>query len=387
MTPSAKGSGSSSSPTSRPGRSRACCSPTWAPTWSRWSRRPATRCGRGRRSPRTRQTGERFSHNFASVNRNKRVVVADLKDAEDLGAGPRRCVAAADVVVENYRPGVLDRLGLGYDEVRDGHPGLVYCSISGYGLTSPYVNDGAYDVVIQGMSGADVGDRRAPDGGPVKAGVPVGDFTAGLYAAYTVAALLPQVGRDRPVGTGRRARCSTACSPSRPCRPASTGGPAASPAGWAPPTRATRRTRASRRADGDFTVAAGNDRLWAAVAEVTGLPRAGRRPAVRDAARPGRAPGRAGGAAAGAVRGGEARALAHRAAGPRRALRTGQHASARSSPTRTSRRPGWSHGCRVPVAGEVPHGGLPGADRGSADRGSTAARRCSVRTRTCTPSG
>ena len=151
-----EGSGSSSSPTSRPGRSRACCSPTWAPTWSSWSRRPATRCGRGRRSPRTTETGEQFSHNFASVNRNKRSVVVDLKDTGDTGglARARALVAEADVVVENYRPGVLDRLGLGYDEVtRDRDRGLVYCSVSGYGLTSPYVNDGAYDVVIQGMSG------------------------------------------------------------------------------------------------------------------------------------------------------------------------------------------------------------------------------------------
>ena len=101
------------------------------------------------------ETGEQFSHNFASVNRNKRSVVVDLKDRAGgprprEGAGRRR----ADVVVENYRPGVLDRLGLGYDEVvRDRDRGLVYCSVSGYGLTSPYVNDGAYDVVIQGMSG------------------------------------------------------------------------------------------------------------------------------------------------------------------------------------------------------------------------------------------
>src|SRR3954447_2351740 len=140
------------------------------------------------------EAGERFSHNFASVNRNKRSVVADLKDLDDL-ARVRELVAVADVVVENYRPGVLDRLGLGYDTVCDGHPGLVYASISGYGLTSPYVNDGAYDVVIQGMSGlmSVTGD---PDGGPVKAGVPVGDFTAGLYAAYTIAAPRPEVRAD-----------------------------------------------------------------------------------------------------------------------------------------------------------------------------------------------
>src|SRR3954471_75409 len=212
---------------------------------------------------------ERFSHNFASVNRNKRSVVADLKDPADL-ARVRELVAAADVVVENYRPGVLDRLGLGYDAVSDGHPGLVYASISGYGLTSPYVNDGAYDVVIQGMSGL-MSVTGEPDGGPVKAGVPVGDFAAGLYAAYTIAALLPQVART---GTSVRLDC-----PMLDCllgisalQTSDYGGPGREPArlGTAHPRNAP--YQGFPAADGDLTVAAGNDRLWAAVAEVAGRP-------------------------------------------------------------------------------------------------------------------
>lgn len=212
---------------------------------------------------------ERFSHNFASVNRNKRSVVADLKDADDL-ARVRGLVAAADVVVENYRPGVLDRLGLGYDTVRAGHRGLVYCSISGYGLTSPYVNDGAYDVVIQGMSGL-MSVTGEPDGGPVKAGVPVGDFTAGLYAAYTIAALLPQV---RDSGTSVRIDC-----PMLDCllgvsalQTSELWGSGAEPRrlGTAHPRNAP--YQGFDAADGPFTVAAGNDRLWAAVADVAGLP-------------------------------------------------------------------------------------------------------------------
>ena len=213
--------------------------------------------------------GERFSHNFASVNRNKRSVVADLKDPDDL-ARVRELIAAADVVVENYRPGVLDRLGLGYDVVSDGHLGLVYCSISGYGLTSPYVNDGAYDVVIQGMSGL-MSVTGEPDGGPVKAGVPVGDFAAGLYAAYTVAALLPQVGR-----TGQSVRVDV---PMLDCllgisalQTSEFWGSGREPQrlGTAHPRNAPYQGFSA--ADGDLTVAAGNDRLWAAVAEVVGLP-------------------------------------------------------------------------------------------------------------------
>jgi crotonobetainyl-CoA:carnitine CoA-transferase CaiB-like acyl-CoA transferase len=210
-----------------------------------------------------------FSHNFASVNRNKRSVVADLKDPGDL-ARVRDLVSTADVVVENYRPGVLDRLGLGYEAVSDGHPGLVYCSISGYGLSSPYVADGAYDVVIQGMSGL-MSVTGEPDGDPVKAGVPVGDFVAGLYAAYTVAALLPQVGR-----TGRSVRVDV---PMLDCllgisalQTSEYWGTGRSPArlGTAHPRNAPYQGFSA--ADADFTVAAGNDRLWAAVAAVTAQP-------------------------------------------------------------------------------------------------------------------
>jgi len=212
---------------------------------------------------------ERFSHNFASVNRNKRSVVADLKDPADL-ARAQDLVAAADVVVENYRPGVLDRLGLGYSTVSEGHPGLVYCSISGYGLSSPYRDDGAYDVVIQGMSGL-MSVTGEPDGDPVKAGVPVGDFTAGLYAAYTIAALLPQVR-----GTGRSVRVDC---PMLDCllgvsalQTSEYWGSGREPQrlGTAHPRNAPYQGFSA--ADSDFTVAAGNDRLWASVAEVVGRP-------------------------------------------------------------------------------------------------------------------
>jgi succinate---hydroxymethylglutarate CoA-transferase len=213
---------------------------------------------------------ERFSHNFASVNRNKRSVVADLKDPAQL-AGAQGLIAAADVVVENYRPGVLDRLGLGYaassaDPRRTG--GLVYCSISGYGLTSPYVDAGAYDVVVQGMSGL-MSVTGEPGGRPVKAGVPVGDFTAGLYAAYTIAALLPQV---RESGTSVRLDvpmldCLLGVSA---LQTSEYWGSGREPQrlGTAHPRNAP--YQGFTAADGDFTVAAGNDRLWRAVAEVVG---------------------------------------------------------------------------------------------------------------------
>jgi crotonobetainyl-CoA:carnitine CoA-transferase CaiB-like acyl-CoA transferase len=217
----------------------------------------------------TSDDGASFSHNFASVNRNKRSVVADLKDPDQL-ASVGALIAAADVVVENYRPGVLDRLGLGYDEVSAGHRGLVYASISGYGLSSPYVNDGAYDVVVQGMSGL-MSVTGAPDGGPVKAGVPVGDFTAGLYAAYTVAAMLPQV-RETGVSVRLDVPMLDCLLGVSALQTSEYWGSGREPArlGTAHPRNAPYQGFAA--ADGDLTIAAGNDRLWAAVAEVLGVP-------------------------------------------------------------------------------------------------------------------
>ena len=216
------------------------------------------------------ETGEQFSHNFASVNRNKRSVVVDLKDPADLARVREALVAEADVVVENYRPGrarpARARLRRGH---RDRDRGLVYCSVSGYGLTSPYVNDGAYDVVIQGMSGvmSVTGERL---GGPVKAGVPFGDFTAGLYAALTIASLLPSVREGRQVRIDcPMLDCLLGTSALQTSEYWGTGQEPGR-LGTAHPRNAP--YQAFRAKNGDFTVAAGNDRLWAAVAEVAGLP-------------------------------------------------------------------------------------------------------------------
>jgi crotonobetainyl-CoA:carnitine CoA-transferase CaiB-like acyl-CoA transferase len=143
--------------------------------------------------------GEVFSENLASVNRNKRSIALDLKNSGDV-TRLKRLVVAADVLVENYRPGVLPRLGLGYEDLRSVNPRLVYCSISGYGQTGPYAAKGAFDVTVQGISGL-MSVTGEPAGSPVKCGVPVGDFCAGLYAAYTI---LAQLMRARaPISTVR----------------------------------------------------------------------------------------------------------------------------------------------------------------------------------------
>jgi len=117
---------------------------------------------------------------FARVNRGKQSVALDLKDPGDLAVA-RALALRADVLVENYRPGVMDRLGLGPQALLAEHPALVYCSISGFGHTGPWSQRPAYDAVVQGMSGI-MAVTGAPGGVPVKPGVPVADLSAGLYA-------------------------------------------------------------------------------------------------------------------------------------------------------------------------------------------------------------
>src|SRR5690606_11104688 len=88
-------------------------------------------------------------------------------------------IAQADVIIENNRPGVMDRLGLGYDAMRKRNPALVYCSISAYGQSGPRSQEGGFDLTLQAMSGL-MSVTGEPDGAPVKCGLPVCDFTAGL---------------------------------------------------------------------------------------------------------------------------------------------------------------------------------------------------------------
>jgi CoA:oxalate CoA-transferase len=133
---------------------------------------------------------------FARVNRGKESVALDLKDPADLGVA-RALVARADVLVENYRPGVMARLGLGWPDVQERNPRLVYCSISGFGHTGPWRERPAYDAVVQGLSGI-MSVTGAPDGPPVKPGAPVADLSAGLYAFGAITSAL--LGRAR---TGR----------------------------------------------------------------------------------------------------------------------------------------------------------------------------------------
>jgi crotonobetainyl-CoA:carnitine CoA-transferase CaiB-like acyl-CoA transferase len=136
---------------------------------------------------------------FLSINRNKRSVCLDLKDPAGL-AHARDLILASDILVENFRPGVLDRLGLGYAAWRDRHPRLIYCAISGFGQDGPYRDRAGYDVFVQAMGGL-MGVTGAPGGEPVKTGVPLVDMTAGLYA---VAAILAALYHRERTGEGQR---------------------------------------------------------------------------------------------------------------------------------------------------------------------------------------
>jgi formyl-CoA transferase len=125
-----------------------------------------------------------YSQYFASVNRNKRSVVLDLKKPDELAAA-KALALSADVVLENFRPGVMARFGLDHASLARTRPSLVYCSVSAYGQTGPRATEGGFDMTVQAMSGL-MSVTGEPGGRPAKSGIPVADFTAGLYAAFSV---------------------------------------------------------------------------------------------------------------------------------------------------------------------------------------------------------
>lgn len=127
------------------------------------------------------------SASFMILNRNKRGIAVDLKSGEGRDL-VKRLINQADVVLENYRPGTMEKLGLSFGELRAGNPGLVYCKITGFGLTGPYAQRAGYDLISQGMSGLMGLTGEGPGRPPVKVGVPVGDVTAGILAATGILA-------------------------------------------------------------------------------------------------------------------------------------------------------------------------------------------------------
>jgi len=128
------------------------------------------------------------SFNFWGLNRNKKSVGVDVK--HPAGADlVREMVAGADVLVENFRPGVMDRLGLGYERLRQDNPRLIYASITAFGATGPIAQNPGMDLILQATGGM-MGLSGFPGGPPVKAAGPVADISSGIYCAYAIALAL-----------------------------------------------------------------------------------------------------------------------------------------------------------------------------------------------------
>ena len=121
---------------------------------------------------------------FLAINRNKRSIVLNLRTDEGKEVF-RKLAQRADVVAENFRPGAMDKLGLGHKQLLELKPSLIYAAISGFGQTGPYSQRKGFDLVAQGMSGL-MSVTGHPGGPPVKVGVPITDLTAGMYAAYGI---------------------------------------------------------------------------------------------------------------------------------------------------------------------------------------------------------
>jgi formyl-CoA transferase len=220
----------------------------------------------------TRQMGARAGTDsvcFAAMNRGKRGIVLDLKSATGRLALVR-LAAQADVFIENFRPGVMRKLGLDYPTLSATNPGLIYASISGYGQTGPDRAKGGFDLVAQGASGL-MSVTGEPGGAPVKVGVPLTDLAAGLFALAATLAALHDRGR-----TGRGQYVETSLLEAGLALSAwesaefFASGAAPQPLGSA--HRFLAPYQAIRCADGYITIGAGTDRLFADLAALLGHP-------------------------------------------------------------------------------------------------------------------
>ncbi len=212
---------------------------------------------------------------FASLNRGKQSIALDLKAPADRALF-ERLLARADVLVENFRPGVMERLGLGWDALGRRHPGLVYASVSGFGRTGPDAQLPAYDVVVQALGGV-MSLTGHPGAPPTRVGTSIGDITAGLFTAIGIQAALYE---RRASGRGRLVDvamldCQVAILENAIARYQTTG-LVPQPIGSRHPSIAP--FQAFRTRDGYCVIAAGNDALFAELARVLGRPELARDP-------------------------------------------------------------------------------------------------------------
>ena len=208
---------------------------------------------------------EGFSENFASVNRNKRSVVLDMKTDEGLAAA-RALILESDVVLENFRPGVMQRLGIDYATMSAEKSSLIYCSISAFGQTGPRSKQGGFDLTMQAMAGV-MSVTGEPGGAPVKCGVPLCDFVSALYGAYGISNAI--IERDH-TGVGQHIDVAMlgATMAIAALQTSESFGTGNDPKklGSAHPRNAP--YQAFRSSDGYFGMAAGNNNLWHLVCDV-----------------------------------------------------------------------------------------------------------------------
>ncbi|GAB3259153.1 CoA transferase [Kineococcus gypseus] len=209
------------------------------------------------------------SRAFMALNRNKRSVALDLKSEEGL-LEFHRLVTTADVVVENWRPGVAARLGVDYETLAELNPALVYASISGFGQSGPYADRPGYDLIAQAMTGV-MSITGEPDGRPVKSGIPVADLGSGLFCAVGILAAWIS---SRRTGRGQRVETSLFESALALAVWESTElwetGRVPAKLGSANRMSAPYQALATR--DGYVTVGANNDRLWRRLCAAVDLP-------------------------------------------------------------------------------------------------------------------
>ncbi len=137
---------------------------------------------------------------FMMMNRNKKGLALNLKEQEGINIF-KKMVEQSDVVIENFRKGTLEKLGIGYEDLKKINPKIILCEISGYGRTGPYADKGGFDLVAQGMSGLMSITGESSDKPPMKVGAPLTDITAGILGATGVLAAL--INRDK-TGKGQR---------------------------------------------------------------------------------------------------------------------------------------------------------------------------------------
>ena len=217
---------------------------------------------------------------FLMMNRGKRGIVVDLKTAGGKQV-VRRLLADADAVIENYRKGTMERLGLGYESLRAANPGLIYCEISGFGRTGPYADRGGFDLVAQGMSGLMSITGEGPGRPPVKCGAPISDITAGILGALGVLAAVierQRTGRGQRVDTSLFEAAITHTFWQSAIHFAS--GDVAGPMGSAHPLNAP--YQAFEAADGWITVGAANQANWLKLTEAIAAPELAADPRFAD---------------------------------------------------------------------------------------------------------